>query len=249
MKEDSNSNFDTASSFVSKWNEICEVEAPSADLAADLYEATLEETKAHGLENYEISNYALPGHECRHNLNYWRLGDYIGIGPGAASRLTMLKGTIGSPQLPSMSSNDSLLPRYTAHNSYRIAGLGVKHPEKWKKAVQEKKSGVDLWERLSPQDSFLELLLTGLRTKEGVAVSRMAEVLGIEGLAAQSEVKGEPPRFSSLIDGLITFESYLDLNRLEEFLQRDMLRSEKGRLKTSEKGAMKLDGLLSALVR
>jgi len=57
------------------------------DLAADLYELTQEICSAHGLPAYEISNHAAPGAESRHNLVYWRYGEYAGIGPGAHGRL------------------------------------------------------------------------------------------------------------------------------------------------------------------
>ena len=61
---------------------------PTADIGADLYEATLDLLGAAGLPAYEISNHAKPGAESRHNLTYWRYGDYVGIGPGAHGRLT-----------------------------------------------------------------------------------------------------------------------------------------------------------------
>ncbi len=57
------------------------------DLAADLYELTQEICGAHGLPAYEISNHARPGAGSRHNLIYWRYGEYAGIGPGAHGRL------------------------------------------------------------------------------------------------------------------------------------------------------------------
>ncbi|MBR4224742.1 MAG: radical SAM family heme chaperone HemW [Oscillospiraceae bacterium] len=55
------------------------------DMTADMYELTADTLIHHGYRHYEISNFALPGHECRHNLNYWRCGEYIGIGPAAYS--------------------------------------------------------------------------------------------------------------------------------------------------------------------
>jgi oxygen-independent coproporphyrinogen-3 oxidase len=63
------------------------VEAADGDLAADLYEATQESCMAAGLPAYEISNHAAPGQESRHNLAYWRYGEYLGLGPGAHGRL------------------------------------------------------------------------------------------------------------------------------------------------------------------
>jgi oxygen-independent coproporphyrinogen-3 oxidase len=60
---------------------------PSDDAQADLYAGTVALLDRRGFEHYEISNFALPGHECRHNLNYWRGGEYVGLGPAAASHL------------------------------------------------------------------------------------------------------------------------------------------------------------------
>jgi hypothetical protein len=51
-----------------------------------MYDICIEETQKVGMRQYEISNFAMPGQESRHNLTYWHYGDYIGIGPGAASR-------------------------------------------------------------------------------------------------------------------------------------------------------------------
>jgi oxygen-independent coproporphyrinogen-3 oxidase len=62
---------------------------PGAALAADMYAATGEACARAGLDAYEVSNYARPGAESRHNLVYWRYGDYAGIGPGAHGRLTL----------------------------------------------------------------------------------------------------------------------------------------------------------------
>ena len=59
------------------------------ELAGDLYEATQALLETAGLPAYEISNHARPGEESRHNLTYWRYGDYVGIGPGAHGRLTL----------------------------------------------------------------------------------------------------------------------------------------------------------------
>jgi oxygen-independent coproporphyrinogen-3 oxidase len=61
----------------------------SEDLEADLYEFTNSFLKDHGIYMYEVSNYAVPGYESRHNLSYWQYDDYLGIGPGAHSRITI----------------------------------------------------------------------------------------------------------------------------------------------------------------
>jgi oxygen-independent coproporphyrinogen III oxidase len=60
---------------------------PSDDQQAELYDNAGELFLRRGFAHYEISNFTLPGYECRHNLNYWRGGEYLGLGPAAASHL------------------------------------------------------------------------------------------------------------------------------------------------------------------
>jgi putative oxygen-independent coproporphyrinogen III oxidase len=67
---------------------------PDGDEAARLYAATAEEAARFGLLPYEVSNYARPGAESRHNLQYWRYGDYLGVGAGAHQRLSFPDGTL-----------------------------------------------------------------------------------------------------------------------------------------------------------
>ena len=62
---------------------------PADDVQADLYELTQECLAGAGLPAYEISNHARPGEACRHNLLYWRSGEWLGIGPGAHGRLDL----------------------------------------------------------------------------------------------------------------------------------------------------------------
>lgn len=60
---------------------------PSDDEQAELFEQAGQSLNEHGFVHYEISNFTLPGYECQHNLNYWRGGEYVGLGPAAASHL------------------------------------------------------------------------------------------------------------------------------------------------------------------
>lgn len=64
-------------------------ELPESDLCADMQEAIEERLAAAGFANYETSAFARPGKQCKHNLNYWYFGDYLGIGAGAHSKLTL----------------------------------------------------------------------------------------------------------------------------------------------------------------
>src|SRR3546814_10040737 len=71
---------------ISDWSsDVCSSDL-DGDAAADLFDATQAMTRAAGLPRYEVSNHARPGEESRHNLTYWRYGDYAGIGPGAHGR-------------------------------------------------------------------------------------------------------------------------------------------------------------------
>jgi coproporphyrinogen III oxidase-like Fe-S oxidoreductase len=83
-----------------------EIILPDDDTAVALYETTAEEAEHFGLLGYEVSNYALPGSESRHNLTYWRYADYAGIGPGAHGRITLPS----SPPLPSSPARSSPSP-------------------------------------------------------------------------------------------------------------------------------------------
>ena len=75
-----------------------EIVLPDDHTAVALYEATAEEAERFGLLGYEVSNYAVPGSESRHNLTYWRYGDYAGIGPGAHGRHNSVVRPSSSPR-------------------------------------------------------------------------------------------------------------------------------------------------------
>lgn len=149
---------------------------------------TLEETERAGLAQYEISNFSMPGHESRHNINYWQLGDYIGIGPGAASRISIHKEegeevgdgkeSLKTMLQSSLESNrgSGLMTRKLLH---RVSGMCTKSVEKWKKEVGERGfSGK--FEVLTPHQSLIELFLTGLRTSHGIPISKIYHVLALE---------------------------------------------------------------------
>ncbi|MBY6140185.1 radical SAM family heme chaperone HemW [Leisingera daeponensis] len=124
---------------------------PEDDTAADMYLATQDICADHGMAGYEISNHATPGSESRHNLIYWRYGDYAGIGPGAHGRLT-LKGI-----------------RYATETHLA--------PGAWLDAVS-KGNGESLREMLSPEDAVAEYLMMGMRLSEGVDMVRYSQISG-----------------------------------------------------------------------
>jgi len=123
-----------------------EIVLPDPELAADLYDATGEEAARFGLLGYEVSNYARPGSESRHNLAYWRYADYAGIGPGAHGRLSLDGG--------------------------RVATRRHRAPEPWADLVERQGHGSTAEERVSDEDSAHEMLLMGLRLSEGIDAAR-----------------------------------------------------------------------------
>jgi putative oxygen-independent coproporphyrinogen III oxidase len=125
---------------------------PGDDLAADLYDLTQEMTAAAGLGSYEVSNHAAAGHECQHNLLYWRYGEYAGIGPGAHGRL------------------------HSGENN--IATVCEKHPETWRQLVQAHGHGLITQETVTPPEQAREYLLMGLRIAEGIDRARFEALAG-----------------------------------------------------------------------
>ena len=115
---------------------------PDDDLAAGLYETTQELTEAAGRPAYEISNHAAPGAESRHNLIYWRYGDYAGVGPGAHGRLDL--------------------------NGARTATAAIKLPERWHDTVTRNAHGFAEMTLISNDEAAREHLLMNLRLSEGI---------------------------------------------------------------------------------
>jgi putative oxygen-independent coproporphyrinogen III oxidase len=130
------------------------IKVPDGDQSALLYEATQALTESYGMPAYEVSNHARPGAESRHNLTYWRYGDYAGIGPGAHGRIT--RGTS------------------------KIATATERNPERWLSMVEEQGHGIADQELLGFDEQADELLLMGLRLREGVDLVRWQALSGRE---------------------------------------------------------------------
>ena len=122
---------------------------PDEDLAADMWELTQQVTAAHGFENYEVSNHARDGARSRHNVLYWRYGDYIGVGPGAHGRVTL--------------------------DGQRHAVEQPRAPGKWLE-MAEAGNADSLVEALTGLEQAEEYLLMGLRLREGVDLTRFEKL-------------------------------------------------------------------------
>jgi oxygen-independent coproporphyrinogen-3 oxidase len=138
-----------------------EIVLPDSDIGAALYEATAEEAARSGLLAYEVSNYAVPGGESRHNLTYWRYGEYAGIGPGAHGRATT--------------------------GSKLIATRRHRAPEAWAERVERDGHGIVEEVGLEPQQRAQEMLLMGLRLSEGIDPGRFQARTGMPLAAALDE--------------------------------------------------------------
>ena len=126
---------------------------PDGDDGAALYDATAEEAERFGLLPYEVSNYARPGSESRHNLTYWRYGEYAGIGPGAHGRV-LIDGTLRATR------------RHRA-------------PEPWAERVERDGHGSTAEEVVAAPERAREMLLMGLRLSEGIRADRFLARTGI----------------------------------------------------------------------
>ncbi|GLR48377.1 radical SAM family heme chaperone HemW [Sphingomonas astaxanthinifaciens] len=134
------------------------LEPLDAEAAADLFELTAAMTEAAGLPAYEISNHARPGEESRHNLTYWRYGDYAGVGPGAHGRRSGL--------------------RTVRHRK----------PENFLAGLARNGHGMVEEAPLSPIEAADEALVMGLRLAEGIDPAAIARRFGLERLLDSSAV-------------------------------------------------------------
>ncbi len=166
---------------------------PDDDLGADMYEVTQDLCGAAGMPSYEVSNHARDGAQSRHNLVYWRYGDYVGIGPGAHGRLTL--------------------------NGKRTATECFSNPKRWLDGAltgQTEKTR----ESLALDDQASELLLMGLRLKEGVDPNRFLQLSG----------------------------RHIDKSAISELEELNLLKSTEQRIIVSDQGFMVLNGVLRRLL-
>lgn len=129
------------------------LKTPDPDTGRELWDVTQDLTSKAGMPAYEISNHARPGGESRHNLIYWRYGEYVGVGPGAHGRIVTPKGA-------------------------RRAQATEPHPEMWLTVVESDGFGLVEDETLSTEAQGDEFLLMGLRLSEGIDPARFQALTG-----------------------------------------------------------------------
>lgn len=125
-------------------------EPPDDDTSANMYTAAMELLRARGYHQYEISNFCLPGYECRHNINYWDRGEYLGLGPGAWS-------FIGNRRWANIADVDQYVSRLRS---------GI--------TVQDR----DRDEYVNREQAALEKLFLGLRRTSGVDLAAYGSQFG-----------------------------------------------------------------------
>lgn len=130
-----------------------QMQLPSNDSSANMYEWTNEFLKEQDYYSYEISNYAQSGNECLHNLAYWNYNEYLGIGPGAHSRLH---------------GNDSINAVMMLHK-----------PEKWLQNISQKNHGIQTNTSLSRNELIEEIIMMGTRLKKGMNLYTFRKLTGI----------------------------------------------------------------------
>ncbi|WP_417819409.1 radical SAM family heme chaperone HemW [Terasakiella sp.] len=171
------------------------VPAAEENLGADLFDLTQTMMEQAGMPAYEISNHAKPGEESRHNLVYWQGDDYIGIGPGAHSRLN----------------------NFAIHQIYK--------PDLWLNGVLENGTGEQKRKKLAPDERAVELLMMGLRLKNGINCEKFQQVSGK------------------------SLKSCLDPDGLDLLLTHDLIEWDQQHLRPTYEGRKCLDGVLEKLIQ
>ena len=126
------------------------VSLPGEDEVADMYHLAVDLLSSRGVRRYEVSNFAVAGSECVHNVGYWTGRQYLGLGPGAHSRVCL--------------------------GGQRKALVNIPHPARWMAEVEKGGHGVRLERDIDMREALKELLATGLRTRDGVSASDWTRV-------------------------------------------------------------------------
>jgi len=169
------------------------------DMLAEYYNMTCDMMAVHDMPSYEVSNYGAAGQESRHNMVYWLYQDYIGIGPGAHGRI--------------------------GYAGQKFASEDCKRPSDWIEAVARQGHGSIAHEPIAARDQFEEILMGGLRVKEGVDLARAEAETGL------------------------AWRDVIDTNRLEVLIEQNWLNLEDSRLVPSREGWLRVDSILPFILK
>ncbi len=171
---------------------------PEADQAGVFYEVTQEILSAAGLPAYEISNHAAEGQESAHNLTYWRYGDYAGIGPGAHGRLSL--------------------------NGVKYATRTHRAPDVWLEKCAAGGHGYHSFEEVSTEERFTEMMMMGLRLRNGVAFEAIHNETGQD------------------------WRMLLRQDKIQHLVDEGLLEITRSHIKPTLAGMQRLNGVLSYLL-
>lgn len=151
-----------------RWAAEGKISEPDSDLAADMYQHAREVLAEAGYHHYEISNWSLPDRACEHNLVYWENGPYLGVGPGAHSRLGDYRfWTVLSPR-----DYNTKAATWADSGSWPLADL-----------VETALQGIPTlggWEHLSLETTCSETMFLGLRLLDGLNLSEASAIAGTD---------------------------------------------------------------------
>lgn len=172
---------------------------PSVDTQAEFFNYTRDFLIKNGYENYEVSNFAKKGYDCKHNVNIWQYNNYIGVGAGAHGR-------------------------YVNKNHDYMATQNIKSPSQYVKAIKEKGFAYSKTELLGNNEISFEMLLLGLRLKEGM------NTLMFENLTGQK------------------IEEFVNVDKLKMFLHEGFLEIDNHNLRLTEKSYHLLNQIVEDLL-
>lgn len=194
-------------------------EAAKYEIADDLFTAA-------GLAWYEVSNWARPGHESRHNRGYWRNVDWAGIGPGAHSHYNAPVGGVNGIVDGDIGDGDGIdgdgidnsdvggeardgvpAASATAALCHGLRSWDLKHPRLWGLAIREGRVPWEGSERIGPQEHLEELIMLGLRLREGLDLDRINRAIGEGGAGTANLRRIDPADLRGMVaEGLIMLD-------------------------------------------
>lgn len=161
---------------------------PNDDDEAAKYEIADDQFTQAGLEWYEVSNWARPGYESQHNLGYWRNVDWAGLGPGAHSHYNAM-----------------------ASRTHGLRAWDIAHPRLWGTAINEHRVPWGGSEEITPTENLEELIMLGLRIREGLDLGRVNRTISAQSASAAGLRLIEPNALQPMVDEeLITLERQSD---------------------------------------